>query len=230
MNMLVEFDRASSALSNALNSKQVSIVLKSRADLEMIKLRARQVRDRQLLADATEFQMKVERWLGKLLIEAEQGGILSPRGRPGKSQKMATLKEIGVDKKLSMTARRSAALPDQLFAQAISDMREKLAAGNAKVVSVVDDLQSVARKRSDNGQDRRFGLKLLDRARLGQVKVGRLRSRIADALAEAKMLELIYRHIGPNADPLATVEESISSAALGLIINVAKDVGGKTEQ
>ena len=97
MNMLTSYDQAMSALSTALQSKDVAVVLKGRRDIDLIKLRARQLRDRKLLADAMEFQMRVERWLGVLLINAKNEGHLRD-GRPSRSgeQRPATLAELGV--------------------------------------------------------------------------------------------------------------------------------------
>src|SRR6185312_1244343 len=110
MNMLVQYDAAMKVLSTALNSREVSVVLKSRDDLELIKLRARQLRDRQLMIDATEFQMRLERWLGLLLQEAKEAGKLRPQGRPrkGHDDDLPRLSEIGIDAKLSSKAHRAA--------------------------------------------------------------------------------------------------------------------------
>src|SRR5437868_6187289 len=104
MNMLAQYDRAMSALAVALKSTQVDVVLASRDELDHVKLHAKRVRNRELLADATEFQMRVERWLGVLLHKAEEAGQLARKGRPTALEtgaKPATLDEIGVDRKLS---------------------------------------------------------------------------------------------------------------------------------
>jgi N6-adenosine-specific RNA methylase IME4 len=139
MNMLAQYDVAMSALATALQSTQVEIVLKSRDDLDHVKLHAKRVRDRDLLRDAVKFQMMVERWLGVLLQRAEEAGQLAGKGRPKTGgQKPATLDEIGVDRKLSMRARASAALSDDEFAEVISGMCARMASGKAIIVDPVD--------------------------------------------------------------------------------------------
>jgi hypothetical protein len=128
----------------ALESREVGIVKASLDDLELIKVRAKQVRDRQLLADATEFQMRVERWLGALLQAAKNAGHLR-EGRPAKplaetladAPPPASLKDIGVDKKLSMKAQRAAVMAAEDFEAAISAMRERMASGKAILVDPI---------------------------------------------------------------------------------------------
>jgi len=137
MTMLAHYDRAMAALATALKSTAVDVVLKSRDELDHVKLHAKQVRDRALLADATEFQMRVERWLGVLLQRAKEAGHLR-EGRPVKVSEgeipPASLKDIGVDKKLSMQAQSAAKLSEDDFTAAITGMRSRMASGKAIVV------------------------------------------------------------------------------------------------
>jgi hypothetical protein len=222
MNMLACYDQAMSALSNALHSKDVSVVLKNRADLDHIKLRARQVRDRKLLADATEFQMRVERWLGALLMEAKAAGHLR-EGRPPKFDASATeplpatLADIGVDRKLSMKVQHAAALAPAAFDAIVADMREKIAAGRSKIVSVI----SGGRQAKGRVEVRRsvYLLELLDGMPLGQVKLGNVRSRIERMKAELKILQAIGTRMGSDFNGLATIEDSISETVLDRIVD-----------
>lgn len=144
MTMLAAYDSATAALTSALKSTDIGEVKSSIDDLDVIKLRAKQVRDRQLLADATEFQMRVERWLGVLLRRAEEAGQLAGKGRPKALSetvgglKPATLDEIGVDRKLSMRAKAAADLADNTFDDVIANMRERMAAGKAVTVNPAD--------------------------------------------------------------------------------------------
>lgn len=219
MNMLVQYDAAMSALSTALNSRDVSIVLKGRDDLEHIKLRAKQVRDRQLLADATEFQMRVERWLGVLLQKAKEAGHLRD-GRPGKVPEgetaPASLKDIGVDKKLSMKAQQAAALNKVAFDRAISEMREHMASGRAKHVS------SISARHSPSIRKNCYSFPLADGTALGQVKLGKIRSRVESLIIELRILKAISERIGAAADALASVEDSIGAPTLDQIIKKAE--------
>jgi N6-adenosine-specific RNA methylase IME4 len=143
MTMLAAYDSALAALSKALASTQIDAVLASRIELDHIKLHAKQIRDRQLLADATEFQMRVERRLGDLLLQAEAVGQLRKPGERGGAaaaetgELPATLAEIGVDRKLSMKAKRAAAMAQNDFSAAISAMRERMASNKAILVDPV---------------------------------------------------------------------------------------------
>lgn len=224
MNMLVEYDRATSALSAALRSKDVHVVLKSREELDHIKLRARQIRDRTLLADATEFQMRIERHLGNLLRTARDNGHLR-EGRPLKvldgKLPPASLKDIGVDKKLSMKAQRAAALNQHAFDEVICDMRSRLKGSKAKLVSTIGDAEKRMR-RSPSAKRDCYGFQLVDGTKLGHVKLGKIRSRIEQLAIEMKILQAVNNHVGSASDELASIEDSISEVALEQIINEAK--------
>ena len=141
MTMLASYDRAMSALALALKSTELRVVKASLDDLDHIKLHARRVRDRALLADATEFQMRVERWLGVLLRQAEAAGQLAGRGRQPKpadgETRPATLQQIGVDPKLSMKVRRAAAMEANDFETAVIAMRERMASSRAILVDPI---------------------------------------------------------------------------------------------
>lgn len=140
MTMLAAYDRARGALAQALAATQVRTVLASRAELDHIKLHAQQVRDRLLLIEAIECQMWVERRLGAMLEAAQAAGHLYSGGRPRKAEGAvgpATLKEIGVDPKLSMKAQRAAAMPEDEFRGAVEEMRQRMAANKAILVDPV---------------------------------------------------------------------------------------------
>ncbi len=152
MNMLASYDRAMSALAVALQSTRVEVVLASRDELDHIKLHAKRVRNRELLADATEFQMRVERWLGVLLQKAQDAGHLAEKGgRPKADHGMpapATLKEIGVDRKLSMKAKAAANLQADAFEEVVQGMRQRMAAGRAILVDPVDQAGKFAEQQA----------------------------------------------------------------------------------
>jgi len=140
MNLLAAYDRARAAIAEA---KTVKATLEIREGLDYIKLHARKVQDRELLADATELQLRTERHLGALLEAAEKAGELRGKGERGKAKgatgdepRPATLKEIGVDPKLSSTARRLASQAEADFEAAIEAARDRVRAGRAVVVDV----------------------------------------------------------------------------------------------
>lgn len=148
MTMLAAYDRARAAVAAAFASNEVSVVLASRAELEHIKLYAKQVKDKALLIEVIDKQMEVERHLGERLDALEEAGLLAGRGQPRKvaegEMKPATLKEIGVDPGLSMKARRAAAMPDEEFKAAKAQMRERMASNKAIMVDPVQAHEKAA--------------------------------------------------------------------------------------
>jgi len=230
MSVPAQYDHATKALSAALASRDIGVVVNNRESLEFIKLRARQLNDRQLLADATEFHMRVERWLGILLIEEKKSGrLLSPGGahrRIGRSgPRPVSLNDIGVTAHLSMKAQHAAALDQKAFDAAVSEMRARMAAGKAKLVSAVTDAQKTKSRTSGHKRNAGFRLPLGDGTRLGVVKVGKLRSRIEALGVELRILQAISDHVGEGADALASVEDTLSEAVITDIIRVAEEAG-----
>lgn len=153
MTMLLQYDRARTALAEAATVTQVMSI---RDELAHVKLYARQIQDRALLADASAFQMRIERRLGELLTAAKEAGQLNDRGRAKNAQgdeaAPATLKEIGVDKKLSQKAQRAASVPEDDFETMVAAMRERMASGRAIVVDPIDQADKAAeiQKRRDD--------------------------------------------------------------------------------
>jgi hypothetical protein len=221
--MLVQYDRAMKALSTALNSRDVSVVLQSRSDLELMKLRAKQLQDRELLSKATEFHMRVERWLGMLLIEARKAGQIRDgrRSKDGDANRI-TLKEIGVDQKLSSKAQYAAALGDEAFEAAVTEMRASMAAGKAKLVNAVSSAEKAARRRPSH-ENSSYGFLLECGTRLGSLKVGTLRSRIERLGLELRILEAVADRVGSiSENAMASIEESISEGSLDQMISAAQ--------
>jgi hypothetical protein len=144
MTTLAQYDAARAALAEAVRIDQV---LPLRDEVEHIKLYARQIRDRALMADAAEFQLRVERRLGTLIAAAKDAGQIV-EGRPRKAAQApapengsgqepfprVTLAEAGVDKKLSMTAQKTASISEQAFEAMVQATRERVIAGRAKII------------------------------------------------------------------------------------------------
>jgi len=158
MTSLAQYHAARAALANATRVDQV---LSIRDEMEHAKLYARQIKDKALLADASEFQMRAERRLGFLLDAADAAGQLAKRGRPKQDDKCSdeehlkpvTLDEIGVDRKLSMQAKRASSISEMAFEAMVQGMREKMASGRAIVVDPVNQADKTARdaqRRSDH--------------------------------------------------------------------------------
>jgi len=140
MTLLAAYDRARVALAEATKVGEVMAV---RDELEHVKLYARQIQDRALLADATVFQMRAERRLGVLLAAAKEAGqIAEGRKRKDDAGDRVTLPEIGVDRKLSAKAQKAAALDDDAFEQLTESARDKIKSGGA---ILVDPIQAAAK-------------------------------------------------------------------------------------
>src|SRR4051812_29853355 len=141
MTLLMAYDQARTALAAAA---KVSDVLSFRDWSEHHKLHAKQIQDRALLADATEFQMRAERQLGVFLAKAKQQGQIA-EGRRSKAEEAAdsarvTLAEINVSKILSSKAQRAAGLDQATFETAIAGARDKIRSGKALLVDPVQDI------------------------------------------------------------------------------------------
>lgn len=218
--MLAHYDVAMKALSTALNSKDVTVVLKGRDDLELMKRRAKQVKDRQLLADATEFQMRVERWLGVLLIEAKKVGSIA-EGRVAKGSKVepnpdrVTLKEIGIDRNLSAASQRAASMNDAAFEDRIREVRSTVTLGRKTSVS------KFRPRASQPHNDSPFDYLLSDGTPIGRLRIGKLKSRIDQLVTEARILSVIATHAGEAGDQMATVQDTVSAMALDHMISSA---------
>ena len=167
--MLALYDQFCGRLAEASRVTDVKQIID---ELDHVKLHARKVQDRALLAEACVFQVRAERRLGVLLSRAKEEGHLR-EGRPVKATDgapaPATLAEIGVDKKLSMRAQQAAKLDDDAFTALEEDTRTKIASGKAIVVDPVRAAEKTAeldRRRADHAARTRNGGCVEDLGRL----------------------------------------------------------------
>jgi N6-adenosine-specific RNA methylase IME4 len=149
MTSLAQYHAARAALADAT---RVDEVMSIHDEMEHVRLYAKQIKDRTLLADASEFQMRVERRLGVLISAAKAAGQIV-EGRPRKGENPSdpegfprvTLAEAGIDYKLSSQAQRTASISELAFEAMIQGMREKMASGRAIVVDPVNQAGKDAR-------------------------------------------------------------------------------------
>jgi N6-adenosine-specific RNA methylase IME4 len=134
---LAQYEEARAALAKAT---MVDEVVDIHDEVEHIKLYARQIKDQSLLADASAFQMRVERRLGEVLLAAKDSGYIRQGARPkgpggGPLEPIApTLAELGVSKNLSSRAQKRASISERAFENMIEGVRHRIAAGHATVI------------------------------------------------------------------------------------------------
>jgi N6-adenosine-specific RNA methylase IME4 len=190
MTLLAAYDRARAALQEAT---QISEVLAIRAELDHVKLHARHIQDRVVLAEATVLQMRAERHLGRLLEAAEEAGLLAPRGRQkrvsdGDEMPPATLKEIGIERKLSARAKKAAALADAEFETIADGARDKIKGGKA---ILVDPIEQAAKSAEIDGRRAAHAARTLNGGRiedLGKLALSGYRARFIGTDPQWKFL------------------------------------------
>lgn len=140
MTSLAQYERARSALAEATRIDEILPLID---EVENVRRYARMINDEALVADATAFQMKAERKLGFVIVEAKKAGHFAV-GRRKKAAAVdpengaactepipATLDEVGVNKKLSTRAQKRASIAEQAFDLMVAATRERIAANNA---------------------------------------------------------------------------------------------------
>lgn len=136
MTALLKYDAARAALAACV---RVDDALKIRNEAERMALYARQAKDRDLMADAAEIQARAEQRLGALLIKAKDAGQIS-RGQPPKNRDEAEqfsrvrLEEVGIDRKLSAKAQKTASLSERAFEGMIEGLRGRILSGRMKII------------------------------------------------------------------------------------------------
>lgn len=147
--ILAQYERVRAELAE-LNRIDQAVELAG--EINDLKFHARRVGDRALLAEATAYQMRVERKLGQMMAQAKEAGQLAA-GRPAKPENglsenpfpRVTLGEAGIDKNLADKARKAAGIGAQAFEALIEQMRARMAAGRAILVDPVNAAEKDAR-------------------------------------------------------------------------------------
>jgi N6-adenosine-specific RNA methylase IME4 len=160
---LTRYDAARAALAEV---KNVDEVLEVRDEAERMRLYARQAKDRDLMANAMEIQLRAERRLGQMLKSAKDAGQIDRGGRPPEktgtsAEPVSTfrLSEVGVDKKLSAKAQHIAQLDAAIFDLLVERSRAKILAGTAVVVNPMRDLTQEEKKAKRETRERELGLR-----------------------------------------------------------------------
>lgn len=166
MTTLAQYERARAALAEATRIDQVLPLLD---EVEHVKLYAKQIDDRELLADASAFQMKAERRLGVVIAAAKDAGHFRQGPRPKSTEENfspATLDEVGVSKKLSVRAQKAASISERAYEAMITARRERIAAGTGKIaldpVKEAEKAAADAKRKADHAERTYDGGKVED--------------------------------------------------------------------
>jgi methylase of polypeptide subunit release factors len=137
---LAQYDRVCAALAEA---SQVEDIIPLLDEFELAKVRAKQIKDHALLADATEFELRAERRLGEIIEAAKEAGLFR-QGRQSKKKPeedfldRPTLTDAGIDRKLSQRAQARADMAPELFETLVTSTRERIAGSGAKTLETSD--------------------------------------------------------------------------------------------
>jgi ParB family chromosome partitioning protein len=158
---LIKYDAACLAIASAKSVDEVKQIRNAGAALSAY---AKIAKNKQLEADAAEIRIRAERRVGQMMAEQKASVGLAKGGEPLKKRhstgaKFApvettsapTLESAGIDKHLAKTARKLAALPEQKFETLVSDWRDKVDQGVARVT--VDLLQEKAHVSHNSGEN-----------------------------------------------------------------------------
>jgi ParB family chromosome partitioning protein len=153
---LIKYDAACLALAAAKTIDEVKQIRNAGAALSAY---AKIAKNKQLEADAAEIRIRAERRVGQMMAAQKASvGLAKPPGKkiggnfpPMKASSAPTLESAGIDKDLAKTARKLAAVPEQKFETLVSDWREKVDQGVARVT--VDLLQEKAHVSHNSGEN-----------------------------------------------------------------------------
>ncbi|MCS3692025.1 N6-adenosine-specific RNA methylase IME4 [Bradyrhizobium elkanii] len=132
MTQLVRYETARSALAEARSVDEVKDI---RDKSEAMRAYARMAKDTQLEIDATELRLRAERRLGIMLSEQKQtigmnrGGWQTCGSGEEPQDRIPTLAEVGIDKKLSSRAQRIGGIGEQAFEAMVESVRDRIASG-----------------------------------------------------------------------------------------------------
>jgi hypothetical protein len=107
MTALCKYDAACRALAEAVSADEIMTI---RLEAKALEALARVAKNFELEIAARKLRVRAEVRLGEMLIEGEEKGVVAGRGRQPKGSDAEplpiTLKDIGIDKKLSARARK----------------------------------------------------------------------------------------------------------------------------
>lgn len=136
MTSLAQYERARAALAEIRTLPEAVTFVRG---VEHLRLHAKQVQDRTLMAEAAEIQFKAEVKLGEMLAEARENGLLRD-GRPKKNDTDSasfSLKDLQITPRQSSAAQHKASISERAQLEMIERMRNRILSGGATVIDVV---------------------------------------------------------------------------------------------
>jgi N6-adenosine-specific RNA methylase IME4 len=150
MTGLAKYEAARQALADARSMDEVKDI---HDKAHAMRLYARMANDTELELCAAEIKVRAERRLGEMIKEQKEGGGLHEGGRPKKTcsaeeqvSELATLADLGIDRKLSARAQKIAAIPEPAFERAIARVRERIAGGERVALNLLANEDRDARQ------------------------------------------------------------------------------------
>lgn len=143
MTSLAQYERARVALAEIKTLPDAVTFVRG---MEHLRLHAKQVQDRALMAEAAEIQFKAEIKLGELLGEAKTEGRLRD-GRPKKNDtnpESFSLKDLKLTPRQSSQAQHKASISERAQLFMIERMRDRILSGGA---TIIDQVTSTAEKK-----------------------------------------------------------------------------------
>ena len=134
MTALIQYEAALAALAQCVSTDEI---ISLHMEMEHVKLEGRKIKDKELIAKATDLQTRAERRLGELLLQAERLGWIG-RGRPKENvtdPEHFTLEEAGIDRKLSARSQKLAEMPAGDFENGLRHVRERIVSGGATIIN-----------------------------------------------------------------------------------------------
>lgn len=171
MTSLAQYERARAALAEIKSLPEAVTLVRG---IEHLRLHAKQVQDRTLMAEAAEIQFKAEVKLGEMLTKAKADGQLRD-GRPKKNDTNSesfSLKDLKLTPRQSSAAQHKASISEMAQLAMIERMRNRILSGGATVIDVVAKSQEKKENRANREKllagmqqalpDKRYGVILAD--------------------------------------------------------------------
>lgn len=160
MTSLARYDAACVALAAAVKADEVMNV---RLEAKAIEAVGRVAKNFDMILGAVKLRTKAEARLGEMLDQAEREGIIAPRGGQPKNEgsesepsRPATLKDIGIDKKLSAHSRKLSGIGSQAVGVMLDRFEKESRSRGRLALDVIADV--TAKRSADSRRELARGM------------------------------------------------------------------------